>query len=88
MIISILNKLKMIFFSRMPYNKYKKYLTGLVKKPKTTISRHNRKIRKISRHNRKIKINESSEVEMNIQDEQNAAVIKNDDTVVNVEVDV
>jgi len=78
MIISILNKLKMIFFSRMPYNKYKKYLTGLVKKPKTTISRHNRKI----------KINESSEVEMNIQDEQNAAVIKNDDTVVNVEVDV
>ena len=50
MIISILNKLKMFFFSRMPYNKYKKYLTGLVKKPKTTISRHNRKI----------KINESS----------------------------
>jgi hypothetical protein len=78
MIISILNKLDMFFFSRMPYNKYKKYLTGLVKKPKTTISRHNRKIA----------INESSEIEMNIQDEQNSSVIKNEDTVVNVELDV
>jgi hypothetical protein len=54
----------MFFFSRMPYNKYKKYLTGLVKKPKTIISRHNRKIT----------INESSEIEMNIQDEQTSAV--------------
>jgi hypothetical protein len=78
MIISILNKLEMFFFSRMPYNKYKKYLTGLVKKPKTTISRHNRKIT----------INESSEIEMNIQDEQNSAVLKNEDTVVNIELDV
>ena len=25
----------------MPYNKYKKYLTGKVEKPKTTVSRHN-----------------------------------------------
>ena len=78
MIISILNKLEMFFFSRMPYNKYKKYLTGLVKKPITTISRNNRKIT----------INESSVIEMNFQDEQNSAVIKNEDTVVNIELDV
>ncbi len=68
----------MFFFSRMPYNKYKKYLTALVKKPITTISRHNRKIT----------INESSEIEMNIQGEKNSAVIKNEDTVVNIELDV
>jgi hypothetical protein len=49
-----------------------------VKKPKTTFSRHNRKIT----------INESSEIEMNIQDEQNSAVLKNEDTVVNIELDV
>ena len=49
-----------------------------MKKPKSTISRHNRKIT----------INESSVIEMNIQDEQNSAVIKNEDTVVNIELDV
>jgi hypothetical protein len=45
----------------MPYNKYKKYLSGHVKKPRTTVSRHNL-------------IQKSLQIKMKIQDEQTLVV--------------